>query len=74
MHRQELRLWERVPGKDHHSTLTSMNNLTDVLAVGASSVLEDAQTEVGDCTEFLWKVGIDLTLREDQEVEAVAGR
>jgi hypothetical protein len=31
MHRQELRLWERVPGKDHHSTLTSMNNLADVL-------------------------------------------
>jgi len=37
MHRQTLGLRERVQGREHPNTLTSMDNLAEVLAIGAST-------------------------------------
>ena len=37
MHRQELGLSEAVLGKEHPSTLTSMNNLATVLRIRVST-------------------------------------
>jgi len=44
MHRQELRLSEMVLGKEHLSTLTSMNNLATMLSHARTNQAEEVRS------------------------------